>query len=297
MKPSNPSKGSAPDNLARRRILGGLVGLTLGGWSAAPAAGRPHLRLGFTPAFVHDQYTLLTDWQRYIERRLGLSVEFVQRDSYRETMDLIRLKQMDFAWVCDYPYLQLKDLVQLLAVPLYKGRPYYRSYLIVSADNPSVQSLQDLKNGVFAYADPLSNTGYLLPRYRLRQLGENPERFFRKTFFTWSHKKVVEAVARGMAQGGALDSFVWETLDRIEPHLTRATRIVERSPEYGFPPFVARRDIDPALFTQVQDFLLSMHQDADGKALLARLYLDGFTRGDTRLYDGVAEMMHAFGEL
>ncbi|MGQ9862136.1 MAG: substrate-binding domain-containing protein [Thiobacillaceae bacterium] len=291
----------SPDgNLSRRQCLGKLAGLALGGLLApvtGTAAGRPHVRLGFTPAFVHDQYALLADWQRHMERRLGLSVEFVQRDSYRETMDLIRLKQMDFAWVCDYPYLHLKDLVRLLAVPLYKGRPHYRSYLIVAADNRSVNSLKDLKNGVFAYADPLSNTGYLSPRYRLRQLGEDPRTFFRKTFFTWSHKKVVEAVARGMAQGGAVDSFVWETLDRIEPRLTRATRIVERSPEYGFPPFVAHRDVEPALFARVQNFLLTMHQDPDGKALLARLYLDGFIRGDPHLYDGVAEMMRAFGEL
>lgn len=293
----------SPDgNLSRRKSLRRLVGLALGGLlvpvtGATPAVGRPHVRLGFTPAFVHDQYALLADWQRHMERRLGLSVEFIQRDSYRETMDLIRLKQIDFAWVCDYPYLHLKDLVRLLAVPLYKGRPYYRSYIIAAADNRSVGSLKDLKNGVFAYADPLSNTGYLSPRYRLRQLGEDPKTFFRKTFFTWSHKKVVEAVARGMAQGGAVDSFVWETLDRIEPRLTRATRIVERSPEYGFPPFVAHRDVDPALFARVQNFLLAMHQDPDGKALLQRLHLDGFTRGEARLYDGVAEMMHAFGEL
>ncbi|MGQ9686987.1 MAG: PhnD/SsuA/transferrin family substrate-binding protein, partial [Thiobacillaceae bacterium] len=97
--------------------------------------------------------------------------------------------------------------------------------------------------------------------------------------------------------GGAQDSLVWYTLDRIEPRLTRATRIVERSPEYGFPPFVAHRDVEPALFARVQNFLLTMHQDPDGKALLARLYLDGFIRGDPHLYDGVAEMMRAFGEL
>jgi phosphonate transport system substrate-binding protein len=301
LAPDHSPDSSPPGNPGRRRVLTWLSGLALGGVLGpgarhAGASGRPHVRMGFTPAFVHDQHALLADWRGYMERRLGWQLEFKQRDSYRETMDLLRLRQMDFAWVCDYPYLQLGDLVNLLAVPLYKGRPIYRSFIIVAADNQAVRGLRDLKNAVFAYADPLSNTGYLSPRYTLRKLGENPEHFFRKTFFTWSHKKVVEAVASGMAQGGAVDSFVWESLDKLDPALTRRTRIVERSPEYGFPPFVAHRDVDPKLFAQVQRFLLTMHQDAEGAVLLKRLNLDGFTRGEPRLYDGVAAMMRAFGE-
>jgi len=262
-------------------------------------AGGPAIRIGFTPAFVHDQHALLADWRRYMEKQLGLKVEIVQRDSYRETMDLLRLRQLDFAWVCDYPFLTLKDLVRLLAVPLYKGQPLYHANIIVPAGKAGerVKGLQDLKHTVFAYADPLSNTGYLYPRFAIRKMGEDPSTFFRKTFFTWSHKKVVEAVALGLAQGGAVDSYIWETLDRIDPGLTRRTRIVQRSPDYGFPPFVAHRDLDPGLFTRVQAFFLDMHRNPEGAALLERLYLDGFSRGDGRLYDGVGEMMRAFGEI
>lgn len=293
---------SLRSNVARRRFLAslgaGVLGALFGPWSHwAAGLTRTQVRLGLTPAFVHDQYALLADWRRYMEARLGVAVEFKQRDSYRETNDLLRLRQLDFAWLCDYPFLNLGDMVRLLAVPLYQGRPYYRSLIIVAADNRTVTGLKDLRNAVFAYADPLSNSGYLAPRYALHQQGENPQDFFRKTFFTWSHKKVVEAVAVGMADGGAVDSFVWETLARIEPELTARTRIVERSPEYGFPPFAAHRDVDPELFDAVQAFLLGMKNDTEGAALLDRLHLDGFVRGDIALYDGVADMMRAMGEL
>lgn len=293
---------SKPRNhlLERRRFLSASVLMALGALGLPVRAGekRQTIRIGFTPAFVHDQHALLADWRRYMEKRLGLKVEIVQRDSYRETMDLLRLKQMDIAWVCDYPFLHLKDLVRLMAVPLYKGQPLYRSYIIVPAGNRGlhVDSLKDLANTVFAYADPLSNTGYLYPRYAIQKMGENPQTFFRKTFFTWSHKKVVEAVALGIAQGGAVDSYIWETLERISPELTRRTRIVQRSPDYGFPPFVAHRDLDPELFERVQNFMLSMHMDTEGAALMKRINLDGFSKGDIHLYDGVAEMMRAFGE-
>lgn len=300
MKHISASSLSPAGNFGRRRFLSGLLSAALA-MLASPGHARDErrtIRIGFTPAFVHDQHALLADWRRYMEKRLGLKVEIVQRDSYRETMDLLRLKQMDFAWVCDYPFLTLKDLVRLLAVPLYKGQPLYRSYIIIPAGNGGarVTGLQDLKDTVFAYADPLSNTGYLYPRFAIKRMGEDPKTFFRKTFFTWSHKKVIEAVAMGIVQGGAVDSYIWETVERMDPALTRRTRIVQRSPDYGFPPFVAHRDLDPELFERVQRFLLAMHQDPEGAALLQRINLDRFITGDMHLYDGVAEMMRAFGE-
>lgn len=276
-----------------------LLGLALGAAGVAALAGdRPKpLRVGLTPAFVHDEYDLIERWRHYLELKSGRPVEFVLRDSYRETMDLLRLEKLDFAWLCDYPFVYLKDLVRLLAVPLNQGRPFYQSYLIVSADDNTHKSMLDLKGSVFAYADPYSNTGYLVPRYRIRQLGQDPQTFFLKTFFTLSHRKAIEAVATGLAKGSAVDSYVWDTLNRFQPEITRKTRILDKSPEYGFPPFVAHRNVSRNDFKLMQTALLGMEHDTAGKAILVRLNIDGFVVGERRMYDNVAKMMRAFGEL
>lgn len=269
----------------------GLIGLT----RKATATGSK-LRVGMTPAFLHDQHSLLDEWREFMAASLQRPIEFVQRDSYRETMDLLRLEKLEFAWICDYPYLHLKQEVRLLAVPLYQERPYYRSYLIVRKDNAQFKSMADLAGSVFAYADPYSNTGYLAPRYHIRNLGHDPATFFRKTFFTWSHRKVVEAVASGLAQGGAVDSYIRDTLVHVEPELALRTRVIWRSPEYGFPPFVSHRSVAAADFLLMQRHLLDMSATERGRSLLARLNLDGFTVGNPSLYEGVARMMRAFGE-
>ncbi len=293
-------------NRNRRRFLrtatllsAGILGF--GGW--LPGAGRrawagsEAVRFGMTPAFLHDQHPLLEDWRFYMTRHLGTRVEFIQRDSYRETMDLLRLNQLDFAWICDYPYLYLRHLVRLLVVPLYRGKPVYYSYLIVNAGDGDTESIADLRGKLFAFSDPYSNSGYLVPRYQIHLLGEEPGRFFRKSFFTWSHRKVVEAVATGLAHGGAVDSFVWDTLEMLEPALTARTRIVWRSPGYGFPPIVAHlKSVDERDAMEVQRMLLAMSDDFEGRKLLKRLNLDGFSVEQPSLYDGVAEMMRVFGE-
>ncbi len=290
--------GALPVGPGRRRfLLAALAGSAVVGLApSARALTGQSIRVGMTPAFLNDQYALLAEWRVYLEEKLGTPIDFIRRDSYRETMDLFRLGQLDFAWICDYPFVYLKDLVRLLVVPLNQGRPYYRSYLIVGANDRLRNGMADLKGSVFAFADPYSNTGYLAPRFRIREMGGDPATFFRKTFFTWSHRKVVEAVVGGFADGGAVDSFVWESLAKLKPELTGATRIIERSAEYGFPPFVAHRSVPAAEFARMQNVLLEMQKDPAGKNLLGRLNLDGFVVGDRHMYDEVERMMRAFGE-
>jgi phosphonate transport system substrate-binding protein len=260
------------------------------------AEGTGPVRIGLTPTIPNDQYRVIEAWRLYMERELERPVEFVWRNSYIETMDLLRLKKLDYAWICDYPFVYFKDQVRLLAVPLYQGRPYYQSYLIVPATDTETTSIAQLQGRLFAYADPYSNTGYLTPRYLLAQSGEDPDKFFSKTFFTFSHRKVMEAVALGAAQGGAVSSHVWDTLLKTNPELAQGTRVVSKSPEYGFPPLVAQPSVSEADFRVMQKVLLKMMISEEGRSLLGRLNIDGFIAGEPSLYDRVEQMMQVVGK-
>lgn len=259
----------------------------------AQAQTNAAVRIGLSPVFLDDQLSFLNDWRDYLQGRIGRAVRFVQRGSYREIMDLLLDQKLDFAWICGYPYVRHKAKLQLLAVPVSDGRPQYRSYLIVPASDTQTGSILDLRGKVFAYSDPDSNSGFLYPRYALMQLKENPDRFFAKTFFTWAHRKIVEAVGSNLAQGGAVDSYVWDTLRIYHPELTERTRIVEKSPYFGHTPVVARDGVSRMEFDAMQEALLGMSQSAAGKDLLKRLNLDGFVTGEDALFDGIARMMRA----
>lgn len=248
------------------------------------------LRIGLTPVFLDDQLSFLTRWRVWLEQRLKRPVVFVQRGNYREVLDLIRGGKIDFAWICGYPYVRHRHELRLVAVPLWRGRPYYQSYLIVPADDARSSSLSDLRGKVFAYSDPDSNSGYLYPQYRLITQGEKPSTFFSRHFFTWGHRKVIEAVGVGLADGGAVDGYVWETLAEFHPKLARATRIIERSPEFGHPPFAARGDIPEPDLRQFRSALLGMPADEEGAELLRLLRLDGFVPGQESLFNEIARM-------
>lgn len=264
---------------------------------AAPAAETVPIRIGLTSVFLDDQTSFINAWRLYLERRLQRKVIFVQRASYREVVALMRSGKLDFAWVCGYPYVRNAQYVSLLAVPVYKGKPVYHSYLIVPATDLQTRSIADLRDKIFAFSDPDSNSGYLVPVYDLHTIQLQVGTFFGKTFFTWSHRKVVEAVAAGVAQAGAVDGYVWDMLERQHPELTAQTRVVRESAKFGFPPFVAGKTVAPADVAAMRKVLMMMSQDAEGALLLHKLGLDGFVAGTQQMYSSITRMMRAVTEI
>jgi phosphonate transport system substrate-binding protein len=254
-------------------------------WAAEP------LRIGLTPTFLNERHALMADWRAYLERRLGRPVAFVLNDSYQETIELLHHQYVQAAWLCDCPHVTANPEFRLLATPLFQGRPYYRSYLIVPESDNGTRGLLDLKDKVFAYSDLYSNVGYLSPRHELKKQGVDPENFFRRTFFTRSHRKAIEAVAVGVADGASVSSYIWETLQQQGPALTGKTRVAARSQEYGFPPIVAYHTLPARDFLALQQALLAMADDAQGREVLNKMNLDGFALPQPELYRPLREMV------
>jgi phosphonate transport system substrate-binding protein len=253
------------------------------------AEGAP-VRVGISPIITNDGYAALAGWRRYLERRLGRPVQFVQRSSYREMTSLLESGALEFAWICSNPYLQHEEQLMPVAVARHEGHPLYRAYIIVPAEAGELRSVEDLKGKVFAFSDPDSNSGHLVVRHLLMGRGTRPEEFFGKTFFAYGHPHVVRAVAEGLAHGGAVESYVWEVLARRDPALTSKTRVVWRSDWFGFPPIVASHATPAGLRETFSRALFAMAEDPEGLGVLASLELDGFGPVPVDLYDSVRRL-------
>lgn len=251
-------------------------------------SAEPPIRFGLTAVILTDNIRFLDEWSQYLEAKMGRKVEFVLRRSYREVMDLLDSGAIEFAWICGYPYVQSRkpESLQLMTVPVYRGEPRYFSYIIVPYNSP-YKRLDDLKGKIFAFSDPDSNSGFLYPLSLLVKKGDKPETFFRQTFFTFNHAETVQAVSEQVADGGAVDSYIWESLAAIKPEVTEKTRIIKQSPSFGFPPIVSGLGVDANTVKLMKSTLENMNQDVDGKAFLARLKLDGFGDYPDSLFNGI----------
>ena len=269
-----------------------LICLFLIFWITPGFAGNPEppIRFGLTAVILTDNIRFLDKWSQYLEVKMGRKVEFVLRRSYQEVMNLLDSGAIDFAWICGYPYVQTRkpEFLKLMTVPVYRGVPSYFSYIIVPHNSP-YKRFEDLKGKIFAFSDPDSNSGFLYPLSLLAKKGDNPGSFFRQTFFTFNHAETVQAISEQVADGGAVDSYIWESLAAINPEVTEKTRIIKKSPRFGFPPLVSGLRVDANTVRLMKSTLENMNQDVDGKALLARLKLDGFGNYPDSLFNGIRD--------
>ena len=274
----------------RRDLLGFSASLAL---SSLPLRAQTlprtaAFRFGVTDVFLHDGAIHL--WQDYLQNQLGMPVQILQKSSYQEALEALRSDEMEAAWICGFPYVVARGFVRLCAQPGWHGQPWYRSYLITGAARTRAHSIVDLRGDVFAFDDPLSNSGYLVPVVALRALGQTPQSFFRRTFYTYSLHKVVEAVGSGLADSGTVDGYIWEVLMKRQSQAALKTRIVAKSRHYGFPPVVTRKNLDTALHTRLQSALLSAKSDVQGRGLLRSLDLQDFLLPQESWFDGIAEL-------
>lgn len=248
-----------------------------------------------SPRGTVEGYRPLLD---YLQRKLGRPVELIQRRTYVEINDLIKSGYVDVAFVCTSAYVagQRDFGMELLVAPQMKGETVYYSILIVPATS-SARSLADLRGRTFAFTDPMSTSGRLYPTFLVKQLGETPESFFARTFFTYSHDDAIRAVADGLADGAAVDSLVYDYAVAREPELAARTRIIHRSPPFGIPPVVVGPAARPQLVAELRDVLLHMADDPEGQAALAGLDIDRFVLIDDSAYDSVRELERQVGPL
>ncbi len=227
----------------------------------------------------------------YLAGKLDYQVRLIQRRTYREVNELFFKRQLDLAFICTGPYVSGRQRYGFegLATPVIRDRHDYQSYLIVNKES-TIASLEQLRGKTFAFTDPDSNTGSLVPHYWLALMGEQPFSFFREFTYTYSHDNSIMAVARSLVDAAAVDGHQWEYFNLRNPQYTRLTRIIKKSEPFGNPPLVASVDLAAELKAAIRKVLFAMHQDPEGKRILDQLLIDRFEMPVDAWYQPVRDM-------
>jgi len=246
-----------------------------------------------SPRSTFDAYEALG---RYLGERLGLQARLVGSKTYAEINALVRSGDATLAMVCTAAYVYGHDEfnMEALVVPVVHGETVYRSYLIVARDSP-ITTWEELRGRTFAFTDPMSNSGRLVPLYQLWRMGETPGSFFDRYIFTYSHDNSIRAVAQGLVTAASVDSLVYDYALAKGEDNAADTRVIWRSPPYGINPIVVNPNLDPVLKAELKRLLLEMHHTPEGRAILERLTFDRFVPANDKAYDSVRAMMQAVG--
>lgn len=282
------------------------------GLAGGVMAAEQTVRMVITAAFVSESgLPVYEDMAGYLAQKLRREVKVVSGISYEESDLLLRQGVIQVGFVCGLPYIHNSALgnYKLLAIPVmglkkddfadtpgYEDTPgKYFSYTIVHKDSPAT-SWQDLRGLSYAYNDQNSNSGYNMPRYQLVQLGAKRwEDWFSKVVVSGSHEESIRLVARGIVDSSSVDSLV---LDYDRKHGNADALNVKVITTLfpggaGVPPVVVSSKTDPQLAQALQDALLNMHNDPQGKRILGAMLMLRFDPPDDSNYDDIRRMEHA----
>lgn len=182
-------------------------------------------------------------WQA-IRSNLGFGPADLTRDM--DFFDIWRSPELVFAQTCGMPFrLGLHKFVQLVGTPDY-GLPncpagYYTSVIVAHQDakNPTLAGLCD---GVFAFNEPVSQSGWAAPIVHLNAAGLSPI----STLQTGAHALSARAVAEKQADFASLDALTWTLIQRYDDFATEL-QVVAHTPPTPTLPFITGAKQSPAL--------------------------------------------------
>ncbi len=127
-------EGGAP---TRRSLLAGATASLV--LPCSTRAAQP-FRFGLTPVFLTSDLQLLEALQHYLTVAMGVEVQLVLKRTYQEITSQLLSGLLDAAWICGFPFVAYRRELDLVAVPVWRGKPTYQSYLLVSADREAANS-------------------------------------------------------------------------------------------------------------------------------------------------------------
>lgn len=239
---------------------------------------------------IYETYAFIA---RSIGKKLGRPVKLSSGQSF----EAFAQRQVDVAFLCGLPYTQLADEsnnpIELLAAPVlcgerYQQRPVYFSDVVVRADSAFV-CFDDLRDCIWAYNQRTSHSGWNIVRHTLAERGLTFD-YFGALVETGSHLRSLSLVHDGVADATAIDSQVLDAFLQQEKQQAASLRVIDMFGPSPIPPIVIARSLDADLKSQIQDALLTLHEEPGAADALHRGAIERFVRIRDEDYHPIREI-------
>jgi ABC-type phosphate/phosphonate transport system substrate-binding protein len=147
---------------------------------------------------------------KYVSKSVGIDLEILLANDFDEVEILLLQGQADLGFLTSTVLARVLEdrsaLSYLVTAQATEGgitpTAKYMGFLLVRQDSP-YQSIADLEGQPFAFVSQSSSSGYQYPLAFLRTEGIDAAKHFRPLMFLGDHPFVTEAIAAGIAAGGA----------------------------------------------------------------------------------------------
>lgn len=264
-------------------FLGSIVGSSAAG-QTLEGAGTKTLSLGIvSEIFQKEIEEHFRDFVRYVARRLSSASDIegkvVIAAAPSELAKLLEQKKVDFYMESPYPTYVINNVHsagKLLLRRWKGGKAEYQS-LIFTKRNSETRRLDDLRGKIIVFEDPGSTSGHFLPKFFLQRngfklsetsrLGLNVSSSEVGYMFAYTQEKLVDMVLTKQVAAGAFSNDDYAALDEKKRSDITVLAQTELLPRHLLS---IRNDLAPALAARLEEILLSMHEEDEGRRILQK---------------------------
>lgn len=283
-----------------RPIFTKLSALALVGVLAAGAApGARALVLAFVPQ--ENPEKLIGDIRviaGYLSGALDTPVRGYVTQDHAAAVEALGNGTADISFMGALPFVmaRARNGAEVVLSEVYRGKPYYTGAIFVRDDSP-IRTPEDLRGKTVAFADPISESGYLYPleifvERDLLSRGEDPQTFFGRVYFAGGYQQAIQAVANGLVDAAGVSIYARLLLPADQQSRVRVIAESEAIPSHAV---IARKGLDPALREAFVQAMLTLNEP-ENRHLLEHVYApDGYVRPPEGAYEKVAELAKLYG--
>lgn len=235
---------------------------------------------------------------KYLEKTLGMKVEFTPVTDYAAAVEALANKQVDLAWYGGFTFVQANVRSGGKAIPLVQREEdeKFRSVFITS--DPRIKTLADLKGKNVSFGSQSSTSGHLMPRSFLLQADIDPDKDFRRVAYSGAHDATIAAVAAGKVQAGALNLSVWEKFVAEGKVDSTKVKVFFTTPGYFDYNWTVHADMPLAQREKLTKAFLSLDRNTpEGKEILALQRATRFIPTKADNYKGIEQAARSAGLL
>ena len=230
-----------------------------------------------------------------LEKDLGVKIKHVMASDYRGTIEALKFKKAEIGHLGPKSYVEATNdnyanVEPVVQIRHSNGSMGYRSCLIVHTDS-DIFSPEDIGGKTFAFNDPNSTSGYLVPMTMfLNEMAINPKQHFAKLTFSGSHEASILAVMHKKVEVASTNLPDVQQLTREGKVPRGALRIIWVSRLIPNDPIVVRKDLPDSLRQAVQDALVAMPEKHPEVFATAGSIIGGFHKVDDAQYQVIREL-------
>ena len=281
------------------RILA-IALLAFAGWVTPSAATDPSWpkELTFALLSTENASEITRRWGpilAQLEKDLGVKVKSVTATDYRGTIEALKFKKAELGHLGPKSYVEASannyaNVEPIAQLQLANGSLGYRSCLIVHSDS-EVFTPEDMAGKTFAFNDPNSTSGYLVPSaFFMMDMGVDPKKYFSKITFSGSHEASILAVANKKVEIASTNMPDLSQLTRENKVPRGALRVIWVSKLIPNDPIVVRKDMPASLRSAITESLTTMKARNPEVFKEIGAWLGGFVPADDGKYQVIRDL-------